>query len=242
MNISMQKIISIPGFTDPFSSIVHLLAALVFLVLSIILIRKGKGCHTRNFCLGLFSFACIFLLSISGTYHLLGPGPAKNILQQIDHAAIFIFIAASFTTVHGLIFKGFMRWGFLFIVWAVTITSLVLKMIFFDSIPEWLGFTFYLSLGWLGLLTFFLLCKRFGVHYNRYLFYSGIAYTFGAVAEFLKAPVLINGVLGPHEIFHVAVVIGISYHWLYTYRFADGCVTMPNGEVLFAPSDYRKSA
>ena len=236
MDSNVFNIISIPGFTDPFSSLIHLLAALIFLILSVVLVRKGRGSISRVSMLVLFSFACIFQLAISGSYHILDHGPGRDVLQRIDHAAIFLLIAASFTTIHGIIFKGFMRWGFLFLVWAIAITGLTLKTIYFESIPEWLGLTFYLSLGWLGCVTFFLLCKRFGIAYNRLLIYSGLAYTIGAVLEFIRMPVLISGVVGPHELFHIAVVIGIAFHWRYTFRFADGYVTLPDGEILYEPN------
>jgi predicted membrane channel-forming protein YqfA (hemolysin III family) len=47
----------------------------------------------------------------------------------------------------------------------------------------------------------------------RPLLSGGIFYSAGAVTEFMQAPVLINGVIGPHELFHLAVLIGITYHW-----------------------------
>lgn len=234
-SISIQTT-PIPGFEDPFSALIHLIAALLFAGLTVILIRKGRGNGARVFFLSVFSFACVFQLAISGTYHLLGPGKGRDVLQVIDHAAIFTLIAASFTSIHGLIFQGFMRWGYLLIIWTIAITGITLKSIYFDSVPEWMGLTFFLGLGWMGILSAWHLCKRFGVSYNRFLFYSGIAYTSGAIIEFARAPILIQGVIGPHELFHIAVIAGISYHWLFTYRFADGCVTLPCGKQLHGPA------
>lgn len=234
-NTISQYSTPIPGFQDPFSALVHLIAALFFTILAVSLIRKGRGNGARVFFLSIFSFACIFQLAISGSYHLLGPGQGRDILQVIDHAAIFTLIAASFTSIHGLIFRGFMRWGFLLIIWLIAITGITLKSIYFDTIPEWLGLTFFLGLGWMGVLSAWLLCRRFGIHYNRYLFYSGIAYTSGAIVEFARAPVLIKNVIGPHELFHIAVIVGIAYHWVFTYRFADGYVRLPCGTKAFTP-------
>ena len=42
---------------------------------------------------------------------------------------------------------------------------------------------------------------------------SGLAYSLGGITEYFHWPVLIPGVLGPHEIFHVAVIAGIGFHW-----------------------------
>ncbi len=217
-----DKVTPIAGFTDPFSSITHLAASLVFLVLFYFLLRKaGKG---HRFAVFIFGFACIFQLAISGSYHLLDPGSGRNVLQRIDHAAIFFLIAASFTPMHSILFQGLSRWGMLLLVWVTAITGITLKTIFFTSIPEWLGLIFFLGLGWLGVLSAVLLCRRFGLRYNRPLFLSGLSYTAGATLEFLHAPVIVERVIGPHELFHIAVILGITFHWIYVYGFADGKV------------------
>src|SRR5690606_15932964 len=64
---------SIPGFSDPFASLSHLLGAVIFLAMSFFLVRRGAGSTARVVSLAIFSFGAIFLLSISGTYHLLDP-------------------------------------------------------------------------------------------------------------------------------------------------------------------------
>ncbi len=217
-----DKVVPIAGFTDPFSSITHLSASLVFLVLLYFLLRRTARGH--RFAVFVFGFACVFQLAISGSYHLLDPGAGRNVLQRIDHAAIFFLIAASFTPIHSILFRGLSRWGVLLLVWSTAITGITLKTIFFTSIPEWLGLIFFLGLGWIGVLSAIMLCRRFGVAYNRLLFLSGLSYTAGATLEFLHAPVIVARVIGPHELFHIAVILGISFHWIYVHGFASGKV------------------
>jgi len=215
-------IYSISGFTEPFSSLSHLLAALAFLVMAAFLIHRGRGNKARVFFLTIFSFACFFQLTMSGVYHLLDPGDGRDVLQRLDHAAIFALIAGSFTSVHGLLFKGFMRWGILLILWTIAITGMTLKSIYFNEVPEWISLATYLGLGWIGVITAHGLYKHYGMSYVRPLVYSGLAYTIGAVLEFLHAPILVTGVIGSHELFHIAVIIGVTLHWRFTWRFADG--------------------
>jgi predicted membrane channel-forming protein YqfA (hemolysin III family) len=64
---------SIPGFSEPFSSLSHLLGAGIFAVLGIVLLRRGRGSTSRLVTLGIFVVCCVFLLSMSGVYHLLTP-------------------------------------------------------------------------------------------------------------------------------------------------------------------------
>ena len=213
---------SIPGFADPFSSILHLLAAVVFSVLAFFLVARGRGSAGRMFSLAVFAFSAVFLLSMSGVYHLLAlGGTGRMVLQRLDHAGIFLLIAGSFTPLHGIMFKGFKRWGILALIWTLAITGLTLKVIFFDSIPEWVSLSVYLGLGWLGLLSGYWLGRRFGFAFVKPLLYSGLAYSFGGITEYFRWPVLIPGVIGPHELFHIAVIAGIGYHWHFICRCLD---------------------
>ncbi|MDY6978407.1 MAG: hemolysin III family protein [Pseudomonadota bacterium] len=219
--MSDVPIIPIAGFSEPFSSLTHLLAAGVFFVLGILLMIRGRGHAGRVAALGIFSFSIVFLLAMSGVYHLLEPaGTARAVLQRLDHAGIFFLIAGTFTPIHGLLFTRSLRWGILLFIWVVAITGITLKSIFFKEMAEWLGLTLYLGLGWVGALTGVLLYRRFHFQFIKYLLLGALAYTIGAVFEYLRTPVLIEGVIGPHELFHIFVLLGISFHFAFVFQFA----------------------
>ena len=211
----------IPGFSEPFSSLSHLLAAGVFLVLGIWLVRLGRGHAGRVASLIIFTFSVVFLLAMSGVFHLLEPGgTGRMVLQRLDHAGIFMLIAGTFTPVHANLFKGGWRWGMLLVIWTIAITSITLKTIYFNDIPEWFGLSLYLCLGWFGAISGILLYRRYGYAYIKPLLYGALAYTIGAILEFIRRPVLIPGVIGPHELFHIAVLFGIGFHFAFICRFA----------------------
>lgn len=206
--------ISITGFTDPFSSISHLLGALVFLGLGINLISLAKVHRGWLIAVSVFVFSVVFLLSMSGVFHLLEPQSAgRAVLQRLDHAGIFVLIAGTFTPVHSILFKGFWRWGFLLLIWSLAITGITLKSIYFTDFAEWLGLIFYLGLGWLGILSAYLTHRLHGFTIIKPLVYGALAYTLGASLEFLRLPIVIPGVIGAHELFHIAVLAGIAWHW-----------------------------
>ena len=54
------------------------------------------------------------------------------------------------------------------------------------------------------------------------LLWGGVAYSVGSVLGSSTWPVLIHGVIQGHEIFHVAVLIGLGFHWAFIYQIADG--------------------
>jgi channel protein (hemolysin III family) len=229
-------IYSIPGFSDPVSCWTHLLGAGVFAVLPVFLFRRGWGSWGRIAVLGVYAFGCVFLLSMSGVFHLLPRGSGgRAVLQRLDHAAIFFLIAATFTPVHGILFWGWLRWVPLFLIWSAAITGITLKTIFFADLMEWLGLIFYLGLGWLGLFSGGLLWFWYGSTYIRPIIWGALAYTVGAALEFLRWPVLIPGVIGPHELFHLAVLAGMGFFWQFIYRIAAGDIPEAVRHLCAAP-------
>jgi channel protein (hemolysin III family) len=224
----------------------HLLGAGVFAVLSVPLLRRGRGSLLRIVCLGVFAFSSVMLLSISGVYHLLSHGGVgRDVMLRLDHAAIFVLIAGTFTPVHGLLFHGRWRGEPLLVLWAVTVAAVTLKTVFFNSVPEWIGLSLYLGLGWVGLVSGIALWFRYGWAFIRPLTWGGIAYTIGATLDYVHWPAVIPGVIQWHELFHIAVLFGIGFHWRFIYSFASGKVAAAQGgasqppTVQSRPGDFR---
>lgn len=217
------RLLSIPGFSEPVSSLTHLAGAATFAILGGFLIFRGRGDRRRMASLAVFVVSCVLLLALSGVYHLLAPDAvARNVLMRLDHAAIFVLIAGSFTPVHMILLHDRWHRHLLPLIWLAAIAGLALKSVYFDTMPEWLGLTMYLGLGWLGVISAVTLAYRYGLHFILPLVWGGLAYTVGAMAEHLHWPVLIPGIFGPHEMFHLAVLAGISFHWAFIRRICGG--------------------
>lgn len=213
--------IAIPGFSEPFSSLTHLVAAAVALVGFVFLYRKGRANGNRIFALSIYTFSLVFLFSMSGVYHLLDAAYLPHrVFQRLDHAAIWTLIAGTFTPLHMILFRGTWRWGVLLLVWAIAITGLTLEVVFFEEVPAWLSLCFYLGLGWLGVLTSWHFRRTFGDNSIRFLWMGGLYYSLGGLLDFLSWPTLIPGVVGPHELFHIFVILGAAYHWCFVYKWA----------------------
>ena len=218
---------SIAGFGDPLSALTHLAGAVVFARLGISLVRQGRGELQRTMSLVVFAISCVLLLSISGMYHLWSPdGGAREVLQRLDHAAIFVLIAGSFTPVHAILFRGPWQWGMLAGIWTVAIAGLTFKTLYFTAIPEGFGLALYLGFGWLGLATWIALVRRFGFRFARPVLWGALAYTIGALTDFLRWPVLVPGIVGAHELFHLAVLAGLSFHWMFICSFASRMIPL----------------
>lgn len=222
MMIFFMEITPCLGFHEPFSSISHLLGAVMAFVSSIYLIRKGRGNGARITSLVIFSFSVIFLYSMSGVYHLLDKGGgAREVLQRLDYAGIWVLIAGTFTPIHIVLFRKAWRWAILLLVWLIAITGLTLQVVFFHDFPEWLTLTLFLGLGWMGALTGYKFRTSFHGESLLFLILGGLAYSAGAVIDFIQVPILWPHVIHAHELFHVFVILGTFFHWCFIYQWAD---------------------
>jgi len=216
-----MNIVAIPGFTEPFSSFTHLFSTLFFFVAAFFLVYRGRGNLGRQASLVIYSFGLVFVFSMSGVYHLLDEGRvSRYVLKVLDHAAIWTMIAGTFTPLHIILFRGLKRWIVLILVWIMAIVGLVLTTVFFQSVPEWLTLAFYISVGWMGLFTFLSIKSEYPNWRNKLLLWGGVAYTIGGVLEFCRWPVVWAGVVGPHELFHIFVMIGAGIHWFDIYNLS----------------------
>ena len=213
-------VLSIPGFREPVNSFTHLLAAGVFSVLGYYLVRRGRGNWIRTASLAVMAISSVFLLSMSGVYHLLGPGAGRDVMRQLDIAGVFVLIAGTMTPVHAILYSGFGRWASLALVWSAAAAGITLRTTFGASLPFGVGTAIFLVFGWAGLISGILLWRRYGFSFVKPLLWGGVAYTLGAIGLGLNWPTFIPGIIGPHELWHVAVLIGLGLHWKFVCQFA----------------------
>ena len=196
------------------SSMSHLIGALVYLVLSVLMLRRAWYSRSVFWNTFLFVFAAVTLLSLSGVYHMFSPnGKPWRVMIRLDVAAIFFLIASTATPMHGLLFTGWKRWGVLVPMWVIAITGITLRTIFFDSIPLWAGTLIFLAMGWIGLVSAILLWRYYRWDAVGPTLWGGIMYTIGAVGDSFGWPTIIPMVWGSHETFHFFVLAGLGFHW-----------------------------
>lgn len=204
------------GFDDPIDSWTHLIGVLGVIILLFFLFKKGGLGRKHPLPILIYGFASIFLLSMSGTYHLLERDTtARYVLRILDHAGIFLLISGTLIAIHVTLFSGFMKWGITIITSVIAIVGITFGSIYFNELPDYMTHTVFLAFGWLGMVSVIGIWKLKKDISFKYLLYGGLAYTIGAILDWMNYPVLIPGILGPHELFHVAVLIGIGFHWVF---------------------------
>ena len=211
----------------------HLVAAAGFVVLGCLLLRRGWEAvggptdgirrlrRERMGFIGVYAGACVLLFAVSGVYHMVARGTAaERVLLRLDYAAIFVLIAGTFTPAHGLVLRGWARWGPLGLIWAAAAGGIVLRTGLFEDVPEWVGLGLYLGMGWFGLVSAVLIAREAGWTVVWPLVLGGGFYSAGAVMENRGWWVVVPGVFGPHDLFHLAVIAGALAHWWFVWRIA----------------------
>lgn len=151
-----------------------------------------------------FGVTMFLMYSASASYHAARLGERGLAwLRKLDHAAIFLFIAGSYTPVLLARLEGFARWGWLGLVWSLAALGVALKL-WKMTAPRWLSTLSYLGLGWLAV---FLVPKlELPPAALGWLLISGALYSLGALVYAFKRPNFRG--FGFHELWHLFVLGG----------------------------------
>lgn len=201
-------------FRDPVSGLTHLFSAILAVVGLMILLFLGRGDASKEISLLIYGLSLILMLSASAAYHLVSARPAILIwLRKMDHTAIYLLIAGTYTPVCLYYFTGFWRSGFLAIIWGMALIGIIVKL-FIIRAPRWVTAGIYLLMGWLSILAVREILTRMPAPALFWLALGGLAYTFGAIVYILKKPDFIPGVFGFHEVWHIFVILGCLAHFI----------------------------
>jgi hemolysin III len=158
--------------------------------------------------------ATIMLLYLASTlYHALPRGKAKRVFQVIDHGAIFLLIAGTYTPFSLGVLRGAWGWTLLALVWALAVIGVILKAVRGVRYPT-LSLLMYLGMGWLGVVAIRPLWLGVPLSGLVWLLLGGVAYTVGAA--FFTAERL--GYC--HLVWHLFVLAGTSCHFIAVWFYA----------------------
>jgi len=203
-----------PKFRDPISGLTHLAAAVTAVLGLIGLLLAGQGDALREISFLIYGTSLVLMFSASALYHLVHCGPRMTgILRKIDHSAIYLLIAGTYTPVCLTFFSGFWRWGLLSIIWGMALSGVALK-IFFIRAPRWVTTGIYLGMGWFSVLAVNEMLRTMPSGVIIWLVAGGLFFTAGAVVYVLKRPNPRPGLFGFHEIWHLFVILGCLSHFI----------------------------
>jgi hemolysin III len=155
----------------------------------------------------------VLLYLTSTLYHALPNNRAKRVFQVLDHAAIYLLIAGTYTPFTLGVLYGTWGWTLFGLVWGLALAGLLLKSIGGIRYPK-LSVALYLAMGWLALIAIRPLWQHVAPWGLFWIFAGGLAYTLGVVFFALD-----NRVRYSNFVWHLFVVLGTACHvvavWLY---------------------------
>jgi hemolysin III len=199
---------------EPVNGLTHLGGSIAAFFGLIALIIAGWGVTAKVISVLIYGFGLISLFTASATYHMARVKPATlKILRKIDHSAIFLLIAGTYTPFCMIAFTGFWRWGLLSIIWAIAGIGILVK-VFYIKAPRWLNAVIYVIMGWLCIMAAPQMPSMLPFGAMVWLIVGGVVYTLGAVIYATKIFNFIPGKFGFHEVWHIFVLIGALAHFI----------------------------
>lgn len=192
---------------------VGLIAAFVGIpVLMADAVRNASG----RFIVGasVFGVTIIILYFASTVYHALPPGRAKLVFRVLEHSAIFLLIAGTYTPFTLGVLHGAWGWSLLGVVWGLALIGVVLKAICLASRPI-LFTSLYLMMGWVAVIAIHPFWARMQTAGLLLLVAGGLFYTVGVIF-FATDSRLKYG----HLVWHFFVMAGTVCHYFTVLWFA----------------------
>jgi len=155
----------------------------------------------------IYGVTLVLLYAASTAYHGMQLPEAKLRLRTLDHAAIYLLIAGTYTPFTLISLRGVWGWSLFGIVWALAATGVVFKLFFTGRFPITSTIT-YLAMGWLALIAVRQLFLHLPIQGIILLFAGGLCYTVGVLFFALDGKWRFN-----HAIWHVFVLAGSACHF-----------------------------
>jgi len=189
----------------------------VIALVALVIQSVGYPWHVVGFSI---YWATLVLLYLASTiYHGIPASPrGEQILQRLDHSAIFLLIAGTYTPVCLVTLRGPWGWSILGVVWGLALGGVALK-VFARQTPPWMTAGLSLVMGWIAVVAVVPLVRAVPPTGIAWLAIGGILYTIGAVIYATKRPDPLPQLVGSHGVFHMFVLAASASHFIFMLRY-----------------------
>ena len=203
-----------PVATKPlFRGVAHRAAFIASLTLAPIMVVRAPGIVPR-FVTALYCLSIVALFGVSALYHRVDWGPrGRSVMQRLDHATIFVAIAATYTPVAAFALSPWAARLVLSLVWGGALIGTWVRLRFTDA-PTPVVALPYLVVGWCLLPVVADAWHHLGVAGFVLLLIGGLLYTSGAVVFAFRRPDPWPDTFGFHEIFHLLTIAAAALHYV----------------------------
>ena len=204
---------------EPISALTHLLAGVFSFFGLITLVYFGWGDLQKIITFSIYGISLILMFTASGTYHMVIARDSIILnLRKLDHSAIYLLIAGTYTPICVYFFNGFWQYGMLILIWSLAIIGIVVKL-FVINAPRWINAGVYLIMGWLAIMGIQEILRTMPTAAIIWLVLGGLFYSVGAIIYITKFLDFFPGKFGFHEVWHIFVILGALSHYLVILKF-----------------------
>ena len=195
------------------NAVTHGLGALLSIaglaVMVVLAALRGNALHVVSF--AVFGTTLILLYVASTLYHSLTHPPAKKVFRILDHSAIYLLIAGTYTPMTLVALRGRLGWAIFGMIWGLAVVGIVIKSVFVGRFHK-ISVAVYLGMGWLCVFAFKSILNRVPGSSLILLGLGGLCYTVGVVFySWRKLPY-------HHAVWHLFVLAGSALHFFAVLR------------------------
>jgi hemolysin III len=172
--------------------------------------RYGDAWHIVSS--AIYGSTLITLYTTSTLYHSITRPDLKKVLQKLDHAAIFLLIAGTYTPFALVNLRGGWGWSLLGIVWSIAIAGMIMELIVKQRYKR-ISIGLYLGLGWLVMVAIEPMITHVAPGGMILLLIGGLFYSLGVIFYVWKT------LLYHHAIWHVFVLAGSASHFFAVFLY-----------------------
>lgn len=154
-----------------------------------------------------YGVSLVVLYAASTLYHSAREPRRKEFYRKLDHVAIFLLIAGTYTPFTLVSLKPPWGWILFALVWSLAIAGIIAKIVWGDR-WQWLSLFVFIALGWCGVVAVKPILESIPQQALLFLLAGGLSYTFGTVFFAL------DRIRYFHAIWHLFVIMGSVFHFL----------------------------
>lgn len=207
---------------EPVNTLTHLLGAAASVAGLLVLVVLTWGDWPRLATMLVYGLSLIFLFTASSLMHGIKTNPRYHFwLNRLDHAAIFLLIAGTYTPIAYNLFPSPWNWLILVGVWTAVLVGVFYKTTS-QQIHGFLNVSIYVILGWGAALPLFLATTMFNLipwQGVLWLLAGGLIYSMGFIIYYRRWPDPWPDTFGHHEIWHLFVMGGCLCHYLFILMY-----------------------
>ncbi|MGB7861008.1 MAG: hemolysin III family protein [Acidimicrobiia bacterium] len=168
----------------------------------------------------IFGIALLVMYTISSLYHSIPWGDSwKARLQRVDHSMIYLVVAGTFTPIAIAALDGGSLVVALSLVWTIALAGILIKA-FLPNVKTYLSVTLQMLMGWLAVAFVPQIYGNLGLGATVLIFLGGLCYSVGVIIFVTKRPQLFPRTFSYHELFHVLVIAGSTFHFIAILAYA----------------------